>query len=339
MSTITSKCSKLLTVIPRDVLKIVGNYARPWYGDTAFRFGGMHRMHQMHQSIERDFDNLKFEKKENRWVKLASVPFVCANGKAILHADTSQIFICGGGELFDFASSIIQYSIVEDIWNSMKLPSMHFARCNHTAVEHNSIIYVIGGENRYIIRKSCEAFNIVNNEWNDLPDLLNYHSRHSSVIHTTEGVTYVYAIGGSRSKSAERYNIVLRKWSQIADMLEERRNHCNVVLQNIGNDSILAIGGHDDEYLDSHDNQHWSSVEQWCVNENKWSIAKWTLPEPRAQFSLHKIENASLLICGGFNGKEPLSSCLQINFTESGEFIKIEKVANLPEECFSASAC
>lgn len=347
-----------ITSTPTDVLMIIAAYARPWCGD-AFRFGGWTRdSGQLSSSI-------RFDMNKNEWIALTDMKTLHTKATATIHFPTSQIFVCGGYDLEHggvAAVSILQrYSIVSDKWMTDSMPCMHTTRYGHTSIEWSDSIYVIGGYNNFGHLSSCEVFNITSNTWSDLPNMSTARYAHSSVVDASTGTAYVYAIGGDTEKSAERYNFILRKWSRIADLSKCRYEHKSVLLPtrlateaDDVNDIcavtavtavILVIGGIDDEIGIT------SSVEQYSVNDNKWTIASWHLPEPRDAFSLHVLnndnydncyDNTRLLICGGSHNPCIMSSCLIVslkysNVSSEWQCKGIDSSCNLPIPCRSAA--
>lgn len=306
--------------IPAGVLMMIAAYAQPWY-DNVFRFGGWDGHEELSSSI-------RFDVKENMWIKLADMnyPRFCAT--TALHSPTSQIFVCGGYDNGQSLPVMERYSIVSDKW--MTMPSMKHSRFGHTSVEWNGSIFVIGGYasgyNGHQNLSSCEIFNIASNTWSDLPNMNTARYFHSSVVvvnnHSCRnGAAHIYAIGGEVEKSAERYDIASKKWSQIASLSEWRYRHGNVVLRTTPTDvtdaadvidtTILVIGGFRTREGAT------SSVEQYSVNGNKWITLLWKLPEPRHTFSIHMLSDNHLLLCGGDSGIIYTRSCLHIDLNSS----------------------
>lgn len=324
-----------LNLIPKDLWLIVAKYAKPWYGDTAFLFGG----YEGYDETGAVSSSFRFNIKENKWITLNNVIPSRAFASATLHSDMSSIFICGGqDEKRNCLSSVIRYSILNDTWNCDVLPSMIRARILHSSVEYNGSIFVIGGKNYHgLILASCEIFNIVGNSWEFLPDMHQARSEHSSVFH--DG--YVYALGGYNqyryeSKKCERYNISSQMWNSIADMHRGECGHKSVVLSmahnridnaynvNSANSAalILTIGGFNSK-----------AVQQYSVNDKEWSIVKWELPMQHSYSSIHMINDNdntnSLLLCGGWASGESQSSCWRIWLTNTGDCVKIAEIPKL----------
>lgn len=342
--------------IPSGVLMIVAAYAQPWYGDTAFRFGGCDFTHG-----ERLSTSIQFDIKENKWITLADMNFPRDEATAVIYPETSQIFVCGGS--VDVTgprtrlSTMECYSIMNNTW--MTMPSMRCARSGHTSVEFKGLIFIIGGcDNAADVTSSCEVFNISENTWSDLPNMSIGRENHSSAVdsYTNTATAYIYAIGGYKEKTVERYNITLRKWDRVTDLSQWRSGHGSVILQSPINSfserivvTIIVIGGEMEDYLTA-------SIEQYIVNDNddndhdhghgQWITSLWSLPEPRTLFSTHLISNNVLLLCGGWNNHGPLSSCLHINLRYSEIVENMWECnnirfcyRNLPIPCLEAAAC
>lgn len=260
----------------------------------------------------------------------------------MIHPETSQLFVCGGNNEDDVSvSTVMQYSILEDKWNcdyDHPVHPMISKRQLHTAVECDGLIYVIGGSCEYRTARgdlfsdnlaSCEMFDVYTKQWSKLPPLHQARRSHSSVVHSGKDFKHVYALGGHYKKSAERYDILVRKWEIIPDLPRSRSNHHSVILAGgNGNSTILIIGGYSCDFgrgiIDP------KSILQFHIEESKWSIASWSLPEKYHTSSVHlihdehRLSSLSLLICGGADGQRVGNSCLRIWLTESGEFIKMK---------------
>lgn len=335
---------KVISGAPAGLLMMIAAYARPWYGGTGtFRFGGVDTSIKHSSSI-------RFDEKENKWIKLADMPFARSNATAAIHSATSQIFICGGNDGAHYTIRTMErYSIVSDSWTTKPMPSMKYPRAGHTSVECNGSIFVMGGmDNVYQYMSSCEAFNITNNTWNDLPSMNTTRYQHSSVVDSVGSSGYIYAIGGEHKKDAERYDIMSEKWGRIADLSESRGYHCSVILRVVTDSDvdtkmtkmILVIGGLRNGYI--------STVEQYNANENKWTVISWNLPQPRCTFSTHLLSgndnndnNYDLLLCGGYNGDD-ISSCVRIHLSYQGHSIsewRCIDTCQLPADCRLAAAC
>lgn len=357
-----SYCTKFISIvnsnvdlsIPKDVLLIIAKYARPWYGNTAFRFGGAVPgidgavLDTKEVNILSSF---QFNAKENKWITLSEMPFPKAYAAAVLHCDSSTIFVSGGSDKYGVpSSSMLRYSLTDNKWYHGENGSgMRAHRAHHTAVEYNDLIFVIGGYMSGLHLSSCEVFDITKNTWSDLTHMKEGRCLHSSVVvNAIDNTTYIYAIGGVDNKRAERYDISSNQWSRIADMFVQRFYHKSIALSDSDNNKIiLNLGG----YVGLAIANCTSIVEQYNVNENNWFIAKWELPTPRANFSMHILndnddddhnhDQISVLICGGEGERvkeEMLSSCLRIWLTASGECVKCIEMVNVNIPLFIGAA-
>lgn len=284
--------------MPTGILMMISAYARPWY-HGAYRFGA--RAYDNKGYITKSV-SLRFDVKEKKWIELTHMTVPRFTTTATIHSETSSILICGGyGENGKVLSTVERYSIINDTWSTM--PSMRFARFDHTAVEWNGLIFIIGGYGPRGTMSSCEMFNITSNVWNDLPDMQVVRREHSSVAigvtSSTSGAgAHVYAIGGWGTKSVERYDIVAKKWNRIADLLNVRNNHSSIVLATGGSTqvaTIFVIGGQEKDggYMG-----YCTDVEQYDINENKWINASWKMSIPLISISAHILNDRELLLCG-----------------------------------------
>lgn len=355
---------KKLKLLPRELLVMIVKYAKGYYQNIAFRCGGRDEPHGKYNK-----SSYRFDAKENKWISFAALPFERGDAAAVLHSETSQIFVCGGygnsdDKYMEYMSqlSVIRYSILDDKWEHTS--SMRIARQHHSAVECDNLIYVIGGERYHKLGintlTSCECFDIMANQWSDLPSLQKARRYHSSVVYKgcEESIKgrefkHIYVLGGNNQGSVERYDIIEKKWKFVTDMSQARWGHASVLFPGEdGSGLILIIGGGLYSSADS------KTILKYSISQNKWSNASWFLHEPRYYFSAHLLydENyynyykhhhqdddkprLSLLICGGKNDKKTTFSCLRVWVTVSGEYIKMdENEITLPSCALEAVAC
>ena len=130
--------------------------------------------------------------------------------------------------------------------NAIKLPDMKYPHWNHSMIADKNKIYVIGGYNS----NKCEMFDLSNNTWNDIPDLIE-KERQRPMLYIDNNFLYCF-MGRTQNaflSTVERLNLdnVNAGWeSIIVDTGKERTNlkfyGAGIIKKNNCN-KIYFIGG------------------------------------------------------------------------------------------------
>nr|CAB3260025.1 kelch-like protein 5 [Phallusia mammillata] len=167
------------------------------------------------------------------------------------------------------------------------LPDMLEARNDCRSGFIDGLIYVTGGFNNKGL-SSCEAFDIQNNKWLRINNML--HARYAHGLVVLNGS--LYCIGGFDDKtpitSCERYDARTGEWNEIASLSQPRHGLGSVVLDN----NIYAIGGFSD-------NGRLATVERYHPEVDRWENAS-QLQIARSYLSACVVRGTMYAV-GGYN--------------------------------------
>ena len=84
---------------------------------------------------------------------------------------TGEVLLCGGVRQYKGATYYKEVvSIDPSTLKVRPLPSMHTPRCRHCVLHYKNSVFVFGGYNDKLL-KSCEQYDLQDNQWTQLPDL------------------------------------------------------------------------------------------------------------------------------------------------------------------------
>nr|CAB3259455.1 kelch-like protein 12 [Phallusia mammillata] len=201
----------------------------------------------------------------------------------------SDVYAIGGSK----AGKCLKSCEVLGLRGQMKwkaLPNMFDARDYCGSGYIDDFVFVTGGHSGgpQVYLSHCEKFDIANNEWMRISNMLYRRYGHGTVVCNNS----LYCIGGhdgsKRLTSCERYDVRIGKWNEIAPLNQPRHYSSCVVLDG----HIYAIGG----YADS---GSLSTVEIYRPEVNRWEEAK-PLKVARSRPSACVVGNKILTI-GGYN--------------------------------------
>jgi len=161
------------------------------------------------------------------------------NSENCLYFTGGQEYIKEAGKLF------LSISNNSPVQNAVKLPLMKFSHWNHSMIEHNGRIYVIGGYNS----NKCEYYDISAKTWNELPNLIE-NERQRSMLYVNKNYLYCF-MGLSQNgilDSVERLNLENTEagWESI---IVVNSNHINLKFYGSGivkvnqANKIIFVGG------------------------------------------------------------------------------------------------
>ena len=202
--------------------------------------GGMHSASQ--RSIQ------VFNVDNNTWAVHHDILKTPRTNAAVV-AIRDMLYVIGGGDVRKELSSIEVIAVDGEKCERVddhNIPNLKQARCGHTAVKIDTIIYVIGGECHDQTLSSCERIDTKTGEQTYIAALNIARSSLAAVAHGN----LIYALGGcdQQSKSlssVEVYSVENNSWTITASMNFPRYDHCAI----IHDDTIFAIAGVDVNYI------------------------------------------------------------------------------------------
>ena len=197
--------------------------------------------------------------------------------------------VVAGGQWSDARVTVttLWYSLDTRSWRSHNVPSMWIGRFASTCVAVGGRMMVFGGRDMVIDRQhlcylvSCEAFDLVTNEWSPLPPMST--PRAYACAAAWRGRSFVF--GGWNSglcglASAECFDSKMNRWSFIPSMSTARYSAAAVAVAG----GIIVMGGYG-KYGDQ-----LQSAELYDPTCNQWTTMTWQLPTPLASFAAHCID-------------------------------------------------
>ena len=156
----------------------------------------------------------------------------------------NKLYILGGTDDFNKPTQIfLEYDPIKNILR--RLPDSKYTHSRHNLFSYNNQIYVVGGD-----RLECEKYDIINNEWSTLPNLM--FKQIYPVLYVHNDILYsFFGIDENIKKtdSAQKLNLKNSrgKWTK----LTYKRNDCNLCLYGCGiaktgENTIMFLGGMDD---------------------------------------------------------------------------------------------
>ena len=156
----------------------------------------------------------------------------------------NKLYILGGTDDFNKPTQIfLEYDPIKNILR--RLPDSKYTHSRHNLFSYNNQIYVVGGD-----RLECEKYDIINNEWSTLPNLV--FKQIYPVLYVHNDILYsFFGIDENIKKtdSAQKLNLKNSrgKWTK----LTYKRNDCNLCLYGCGiaktgENTIMFLGGMDD---------------------------------------------------------------------------------------------
>ena len=156
----------------------------------------------------------------------------------------NRLYILGGVD--DFSQSTKIFLEYDPFKNTIKrLPDSKFTHSRHSLFAYNNQIYIVGGD-----RLECEKYDIINNEWNTLPNLS--FKQIYPVLYVHNDILYsFFGIDENFKKTDNAQKLILKnnrsKWTKLV----YKRNNCNLCvygcgIAKVGDNSILFLGGMDD---------------------------------------------------------------------------------------------
>ena len=157
----------------------------------------------------------------------------------------NKLYILGGIDDFSQATKIfLEYDPIKNIIK--RLPDSKYNHSRHSLFAYNSQIFVVGGD-----RLECEKYDIINNEWKQLSNIL--FKQIYPVLYVHNDILYsFFGIDENIKKTDEAQKLNLKnsrsKWMR----LNYKRNECDLCLYGCGvakidDNSIFFLGGMDDK--------------------------------------------------------------------------------------------
>lgn len=118
---------------------------------------------------------------------------------------------------------------------------------------------ILGGYDGSKCLKSCEVYDVAENKWTYIPDMLSQRAGLKCLVYKNQ----IYAIGGSngesRLSSCESFNPDLNCWSPVPEMNSPRSNFGVEIMD----DAVFVLGGFDGRSVID-------KVEYYRAEENNW---------------------------------------------------------------------
>jgi hypothetical protein len=128
-----------------------------------------------------------------------------------------------------------------------------------SSINYKNRFYISGG---YSTSKQFFEFDIKNNKFIKLPEMLSNHYYHTMIGNNN----YIYSISGFKSKKIEKYNIYDKNWNSLPDLSFER-TYPNTLIYN---NNLFVFGKINNPIVGENDN----IIEYLNITENN-TIYKW----------------------------------------------------------------
>jgi influenza virus NS1A-binding protein len=179
-----------------------------------------------------------------------------------VYSNANKLYICGGFNGRDVLNNFEYFDFSNKRW--IELPRMNIRRREFSIIIGvDNCIYAIGGsDDKEIVNKSVERFDMEKNTWSKIDDM-NQRRKGFATFCMPDGI---YVMGGFDGcqylKSVEKYDFILKKWKFLPDMNFSKGFSsvaCSSDFQ-----YIYSIGGYDGKPL--------NVIERYDVFNNKWTV-------------------------------------------------------------------
>ena len=156
----------------------------------------------------------------------------------------NKLYILGG--INDFSQSTKIFLEYDPVKESIKrLPDCKYNHSRHSLFAYDNQIFVVGGD-----RLECEKYDIINNEWKSLPNIL--FKQIYPVLYVHNDILYsFFGIDENIRKTDDAQKLNLKNSKSKWMRLNYKRNDCNLCvfgcgIAKIDDNSVLFLGGMDD---------------------------------------------------------------------------------------------